>query len=392
MKYPFSSHVSVLEQSSVQAGDRLVRLWAKRYVPNLSMLRLEANPSLVSELADVASPSGRAKTVAKLERLLHKNFQLAGLQTNALFTYIPKIVNVAEARQISPCVGQIYQKALSVYSQQSPSLSSLLARPTASTANSSIGTVNCSMALYKEWTEPMLEELVIALEPVLFHLRERLSSAADPRTFGFMTTQFHLSIKILLEKLSPCEQVLLTPYFKFVEEQVCIPWQRVCKAATQYNPNSPILQIVDQLLPATSEIAHLAYSRAAQVYSDHHSRRGNLREAEVMKSTIRDLEMFQVYLWLCSLEKNMAAVEEDLFPMCVMVFPSIGVTGELVKQMLRFLVNEIMARLEPTQTSVLFPYTQALQEMFSDFDKKAAEMTKHSHKFAGGSKRGQILS
>ncbi len=392
MKYQFSSHVSVLEQSSAQAGDRLVRLWAKRYVPNLSMLRLEANPSVVSELSEVASPSGRARTVAKLERLLHRNFELAGTQTNALFTYIPKIVNLAEAKQLSPCVAQIYQKALSVYSQQSPSLSSLLARPMAATANSSIGTVNCSMALYKEWTEPMLEQLVIALEPVLFHLREQLSSASDPRTFGFMTTQFHFSVKLLLENLSPCEQVLLTPYFKFVEEQVCIPWQRVCTAATQHSPNAPILQIIDQLLPATSEIAHLAYSRVAQVYSDHQSRRGNLREAEVMKSTIRDLEMFQVYLWLCVLEKNMTAIEEDLFPMCVMVFPSIGITGELVRQMLRFLVNEITARLEPTQTSLLFPYTQALQEMFSDFDKKAAELPKRSHKFAVGSKRRQLLS
>ncbi|HEY9833626.1 MAG TPA: hypothetical protein V6D26_23950 [Stenomitos sp.] len=391
MKYQFSSHVSVLEQSSSPSGDRLVQLWAKRYVPNLSMLRLETNPSAVSELAEVASPSGRARTVAKLERFLQNSFESAGIRTSSLSTYIPKIVNLAEARQLSPYVAHIYKKVLSIYLQQSPSLSSLLARPTAITTTSSIGTVNCSIALYQEWTKPMLEQLVTGLEPVLWHLRERLTQTPDPRTIGFISTHFHFSTNLLLEKLNPCEQVLLTPYFKFVEEQVCIPWQRVCQTAAQYPPNLPIIKIVDQLLPVTQEIAHLVYARVAQVYSDHRTRRGNLNELGVMSSAIRDLEMFQLYLWLCFLEKNMAPIEQELLPLCVMVFPNIGVTGELVRQMLRFLVNEIMARLEPTQTSLLFPYTQTLQEMFSNFDQKATEVSTHSHKFAGGSRRRQFV-
>ncbi len=391
MKYQFSSHVSVLEQSSSQSGDRLVQLWVKRYVPNLSMLRLETNPSAVSELAEVASPSGRAKTVAKLERFLHNNFESAGMRTSPLFTYIPNIVNLAEARQLSPYVAHIYKKALSIYLQQSPSLSSLLARPTAITATSSIGTVNCSIALYKEWAEPMLKQLVTGLEPVLWHLRERLNQAPDPRTIGFMSTHFHFSTNLLLEKLTPCEQVLLTPYFKFVEEQVCIPWQRVCNTAAQYPPNLPIIKVVEQLLPVTQEIAHLVYARMAQVYCDHRTRRGNLNEPGVMSSAIRDLEMFQLYLWLCFLEKKMAPIEQELLPLCVMVFPNIGVTGELVRQMLRFLVNEIMARLEPTQIPLLLPYTQTLQELFSDFDQKAAKTTKHSQKFAGNSRSRQSM-
>lgn len=391
MKYPFSSHVSVLEQSSSPSGDRLVQLWAKRYVPNLSILRLESNPSAISELAEVASPSGRAKTVAKLERFLTNNFESASLRTNALSTYIPNIVNLAEARQLSPYVAHIYKKALSIYLQQSPSLSSLLARPTAITATSSIGTVNCSIALYKEWAEPMLEQLATGLEPVLWHLRERLNQTSDPRTIGFMSTHFHFSTNLLLEKLTPCEQVLLTPYFKFVEEQVCIPWQRVCNTAAQYSPNLPIIKVVEQLLPVTQEIAHLVYARMAQVYCDHRTRRGNLNEPGVMSSAIRDLEMFQLYLWLCFLQKDMAPIEQELLPLCAMVFPNIGVTGELVKQMSRFLVNEIMARLEPTQTSLLFPYTQRLQELFSDFDQKAAKTTKYSQKFVGNSRSRQSI-
>lgn len=390
MKSKISSHLSV-EQSSFQFDHRLVQLWAKRYVPNLSTLRLDTNPLAVSELAEISSPAGRAKTVAKLARLLLHNWELSGIRANGLLTYIPRIVDLAQAKQLSPCVVQIYEKLLSVYAQQSPTLASLLARSNTTASNSSIGIINCSVALYKEWTESMLQQLITVLEPLLQHLRERLMLSPDPRTIGFISTQFHLSTKLLLEKLTPCEQVLLTPYFKFVEEQVCIPWQRLCQAASQYSPNSPAIQILERLLPVTPEIAHRVHGLTAQVYSDHRSRRGDLNKTEVMNSTIRDLEMFQVYLLLCCLQKNMAAIEQDLVPLCIMVFPSIGVSWELVRQMLRFMSNEMTTRLEPSQTSLLCPYTQALQVIFSDLEKEAPKISKSSRKFVTGSQRRQPI-
>lgn len=389
MKYQRRSHSSVLEPSSFQLGNRFMQLWTKRYVPNLSMLRSQTSPLSVSDLSEAASSSGRVKTVAKLERLLYNNCEFAGIRTNALFTYIPKIVNSEDAKRLSPCVTQIYQKACSVYEKQSPSLSSLLARPVTTTSDSATGAVNFSRTVHQEWTEPMLEQLIAALEPLLGNLQEQLMLAPDQRTLGFMTTQFHFSSKLLLDKLTAAEQVLLAPYFKFVEEQVSIPWQRVCTAAAKYNPDTPPIKMVNQFLPVTQEIASIVYRRVAQVYPDHRSRRGDLREAAVMNSTIRDLEMFQIYLWLCFLEKDMAALEQTLIPLCVMVFPSIGVRWELARQMIRFLVSEIMDRLEPTQRALLLPYTQTLQEIFSDLEKKAPVLIKDSQKFIAGSRRRQ---
>lgn len=389
MKYQRRSDSSVLEPSSFQLDNRFVQLWTKRYVPDLSMLRSQTSPLSVSDLSEAASPSGRGKTVAKLERLLYNNCEFAGIRSNALFTYIPKIVNSEDSRQLSTCVTQIYQKACSVYEKQSPSLSSLLARPIATTSDSATGEVNFSRIIYQQWTEPMLEQLITALEPICGNLREQLMLAPDQRTLGFMTTQFHFSSKLLLEKLTVAEQVLLTPYFKFVEEQVSIPWQRACTAAAKYSPDTVPIKMVDQFLPVTQEIASIVYRRVAQLYPAHRSRRGDLREAGVMNSTIRDLEMFQIYLWLCFLEKDMAAVEQTLIPLCVMVFPSIGVRWELARQMIRFLVNEIMDRLEPAHRCLLLPYTQALQEMFSDLERKAPAFIRDSQKFVVSSRRHQ---
>jgi hypothetical protein len=82
--------------------------------------------------------------------------------------------------------------------------------------------------------------------------------------------------------------------------------------------------------------------------------------------------MFQAYLWLCALEGNMMAIEQELLPLCIMVFPSIEVSWELVEQLLPLLVAEIQFRLRAEQIDLLLPYTQAIQQLFSNLETKAA--------------------
>jgi len=352
--------------------DCLVRLWTERYVPDLSTLSSEEGRIAVSQLVEVASPEGRAKTVAKLKRLIQINCECAGIKTNALFSYIPNVVNLTESGRIAKYVAQVYEKALEIYKEQSISLASLT-----TTSSSFLKTVDFSTNsnVAKEWALPALEmpameQLAEMLEPVLLKLREQYISARDRRTIGFITTQFHFSTKLVLGKLTVPEQVLLSPYFKFIEEQVCIPLQRVCKAAAKHSFNSPTLALVRQLLPASRDIASTVYRQAAKLYPNHHSRRGGLNNPAIAVSTIRDLEMFQVYLWLCALEGSATVVEQELLPLCMMVFPSVDVTWELVEQMLGLLVDELMNRLKPEQKPLLMPYTQAMQQLFSNPEKK----------------------
>jgi hypothetical protein len=75
--------------------------------------------------------------------------------------------------------------------------------------------------------------------------------------------------------------------------------------------------------------------------------------------------MFQVYLWVCVLEHSVAAIQQELFPLCVMLYPPLKVRWELVRQMLHLIGMELKKRLEPQQVSLFMPYFQSLWELFS---------------------------
>ncbi|MBD2018127.1 hypothetical protein H6F96_29705 [Microcoleus sp. FACHB-53] len=355
--------------------DRLAKLWADRYVPDLSTFSSSRGYLASSELVEAASPQGRVQTVAKLQRMVEINCKCAGIQTNVIFSYIPNVVSLTESQGIAKAASQVYQKVLEIYQQQSTPPALLSAIPEGET-------LDLSADVFKSEIMPRLsllevKHLATAIEPILLQLQSKHLSTTDRRTIGFMSTQFHLSAKLVLNRLTMPEQLLLSPYFKFVEEQVCIPWQRVCAAAAKHELNSPILALVQKLLPLSQEIAKRVYSQAVQLYPNHRSRRGGLSDAGVRTSSIRDIEMFQGYLWLCALEGNMRPVEEELLPLCMMVFPSIDVTWELVEQLLPLLVAEIQEVLLPAQMRLLLPYTQAMKQLFSNLEAKAAGKTKN---------------
>jgi hypothetical protein len=115
----------------------------------------------------------------------------------------------------------------------------------------------------------------------------------------------------------------------------------------------------------SQDIAQSVYNRALQTYSHHRSRRGSLSDPDITASTLRDLNMFQAYLWLCILEGNMSAIEQELLPLCVAVFLSIGVKWELVEAMLQSLETEIHARVDSQQSDRLRSSTQALRHLFA---------------------------
>lgn len=352
-------------------AEQFIQLWAARYIPDLSTLVSEGgNRYTVSDLVEAASPEGRAKTSAKLvQRLIQLKCECAEIKKNALFSYIPNVVDLIEAGRIAEYAARVYEKTLFIYQQQSPPNFSLAAIPLTATLDAFSDRCDSSRDILMNRVMPALElpaieQLAMALAPALLQLRQQHLSANDPRTVGFLTTQFHFSTKLILNGLTLPEQVLLSPYFKFVEEQVCIPWQRVCNAAALHAVDSPAINLVQQLLPASPEIASAVFYKAKKLYSDRHSRRGGLSNRGVKASTMRDLEMFQSYLWLCVLENSMKVMEQELLPLCVMVFPSVDVTWELVRSMLSLLVDEIMERLASPQKRLLLPYTQAMQQMF----------------------------
>lgn len=331
---------SSVYSASVQ---RLVELWADRYVPHWPSFPVEKDFLNILELVEVALPEGRAVTVAKVKGYL--SFYIdSDLQRKNLCSYVPSWMNLHKVERLSQLVKLVYEKTLDIY--QNPSMDAI------------------AQAASPILEMPPIEQLAQELEPVLLELREELRSE-DLHALGFITTLFHFCTRFAIAQLTEPELVLLAPYFKFMEEQACMPWQRICQAAGRHHPDSPTMTVVQQMLPRTQEIAEIVYYRSAELYPTHRSCQGVLNEPGVMAATIRDLNVFQAYLWLCVLEGSTAAVEQELLPLCITVFPSIGVSWKLVRQVLQLLVEELLTQVEPEQIYLLVPYTRSMLQMFS---------------------------
>lgn len=74
-------------------------------------------------------------------------------------------------------------------------------------------------------------------------IQEQYLISKDWRSLGFITTQINFSNALLLEQLTPIEQILISPYLTFIEEQVALPWQRICAAAVNHDLTSPAFAI-----------------------------------------------------------------------------------------------------------------------------------------------------
>ena len=352
--------------------DRLVKLWAERYVPDLSTLPSKEDHCSVSNLVEASSPEGRALTAAKLNDLIIEiKCEIATIKTNALYAYIPNIVDLAEAKHLARFALLVYQKLIEIYQQPSQSATSLRVMRMQATVDSLRGSLS-------SWGMPPIEELATALEPVLLEFQAQHIASKDWRTLGFITTLLNFANKLLHSQLTLPEQVLLEPYFKFIEEQVALPWQRVCAAAARHQLGSPAFTLVEQMFPASREIAQTVYHKLVQLLPNHRSRRGGLDDPGITHSCLRDLEMFQAYLWLCVLEGSMAPVEEELVDLCVMVMTGVDVKWEMTQLWNQVLADELLARVTPSQRNILLPYTQGLQQAFLKERDRFQVTLKHS--------------
>ena len=330
--------------------ERLLNLWAQRYTVDLSSISLE-NASSSESLLKASSPEGRAATATKLkDNVLDINCNMAWIQTKTLYSYIPNILNLNEARRITQFSFRVYRKVLEIYQKQSINTGSISAE---SSGNSPI-----------LWAIPAIEELAYALEPILIVFQEQHIVSKDWRALGFLTTQLNFSNSLILKKLIPAEKVLLASYLNFVEEQVAMPWHRVCNQSAKYQLNSPEFIIVEQMLPAARDIAQSVYNRLVELLPNHRTRRGKLTDSGVMHSCLRDLNMFQAYLWLCFLDKSMASFEKELLPLCEMVVEGVEIKWEMTEKWCQVLADEIISRVNPEQKALLLPYIERMHEIF----------------------------
>jgi hypothetical protein len=335
---------------------RLVKLWGERYTVDVTSLC--KNPKFYGELMKAALPEARGLTASKLlNNVIHRTKNQAQIQVKSLYEYIPDIIDSELGQRINQAAGQVYQKVLEMYQQQSGLIVTPITRQT--TTENVYDQVSLLLSAI-----PNIEKLANDLEPLFLKYQDQHITANDWRVVGFLTTLFNFSNKLLINQLTAAEKILLCPYFKFVEEEVALPWRRVCAAAAKHEVGSPALTLVEQMLPMAHEITSTVYCRLLQLFPDHCSLRGGLSDPDVAHSCLRDLDMFQAYLWLSVLEESIRPVEQELVPLCVMVMPSVGVKWEMIDKWKQVLIDEIENYVHPEEKHLLLNYTQGMEQAF----------------------------
>jgi hypothetical protein len=347
----------------LSTNSQLVKLWATQYLPDWANFLEQQGHISAKDLIELSTDAGRTKTVETIRRYLRLHCELAGVETHGLFSSSTNVINLAEVRRLAKYVEEVYLKLLEMHQRRLFSDVTFVLEY--------LSNEEFHLAQSFEVPLPAIAQLAAEIAPVMTQLREQHLASKDPKAIGFITTQFHFTTKVLLKNLSPIEQLLINPYFQFAEEQVCVPWQQVCEAATKYPADVMSVTIVKQFLPLSNLIARTVYQRSLEKFSAYQSRRGSLHNAHVRASIIRDLKMFQAYLWLSVLEESLETVQRELLPACLIVFPSVKVSWKLVDQMLALLIGEIRARMTPEEWMVIEPYARSLQEIFELTDEPA---------------------
>lgn len=300
----------------------LAKMWAKKYVQRLDRL------NDINEGENI-----RENIVNKLYNSLRQTSIDAWSQTENLIgkeVYRHEIDRtLIDPWQISQDSFVIYNKAIDSYAQQLPP------EHLATTIGGYLGKVRSNYTL------------------------------SDARVIGYVSMQIHYTGQILLRQIPYSERQIVNGYFKVVDDFLYMPLQRAYEASARHELNSPILQVVQQLLPISTDIARSICERIILIYPRYHTHSGLLSNPVIKIASIRDVEMFQVYLWVCILEDSIGSIQHELFPLCVMLYPALGVQWELVRTMIHLLRQEVGVRLGDKEKTLFKPYLEILWEMFS---------------------------
>lgn len=345
-------------QARLLGSTELTDIWTARYFTKNSRLSADEVAFSTCPLDYATSPTGRRKTVERLNRHIQHVCTLAAIRTKELYTGY-EILELKETAKLSRFAAQIYPLLLDFYQTTTPMtiMGGHHKQP------------NISNKALDIFCIPEMDTLINILDPHLEVFKAQQDSSTDWQKRSFLTTQISISNELFLASLNSVEQVLLKPYFDFLEEYVGIPWRRLCIAAENHRCTSSTLTLVEKMSLKIPEISIAVYRQWCQQFSCYYGRRGRLDHPSVVNSALRDFDMFQVYLWICMLEGNMDAIEQELLLLCTLVYQGIGIPWEMTVKGVELLVSEILNHLEPDEKAQAFPYAQQVLAAFFNADR-----------------------
>lgn len=317
--------------ASQSSPSSLAQQWARKYLENLSAPQEQSFEE--QEAPSSAKKGVRAIAAEKLLSSLQKATLKAWSQTDALLAdeidYRQIDRRLVNSWEISQDAFFIYEKALELYTKHTS-----------------------------------YSQVPFLMGPDIAKIRKKYTQS-DPRVIGFVSMQFHYTSAILKSQLSPIEKTLLTNCFQVIDDHLYMPLHRAYDAAAKRPEDDPSLTVVRRLIDCSGEISDRIVERVVQMYPGYKTYSGVLSDSVVRISSRRDTEMFQIYLFVCLLEGSFSIVEDELFPLCIMLYPKLKVHWELIRQMLQIFGQEANAQLGDQLFAVMTPYLQSLRDMFS---------------------------
>ena len=207
--------------------------------------------------------------------------------------------------------------------------------------------------------------LSVILGQNLVTIRQKYSSE-DARVLGFVAMQFYHVSQNISGCLSPQERLLFEPYLQVVDDYLYLPVGDLHNLIMGYSKNSPILLAVEKLLQQMNSISLAIYHRVSELNPNYHSKSGSLKDSRIKDSSMRDIELFLSYICLCVLTGSISPVEEELLPLCAMLYPKLGVSWKLIQDLLLVLFWEVSARLNDQDITIFLPYFRTINKIFSE--------------------------
>ncbi|MEM7795303.1 MAG: hypothetical protein AAF579_12750 [Cyanobacteria bacterium P01_C01_bin.118] len=344
------------QSAGADANNELLEIWIARYLPNLGAISSCVRHHTEKRLRLAISDSSRAMTTQKLKRYLAIDCAQAATDTYKLLLATGSHIEVWQLKNLSTRIHDLYETLIECYAE------SFVFSPTIDYLH----TIDAETERLKVagLVIPRFENLLLTIAPILRELKAIYFSSVNRHLLGFMTTQIHFTRQHILSHLDLDESIWISPYLQLVDELICIPWQHICSVVASTQDRSEAVTLARKMLPKMSAISALTYQKALQTYPKHTSCQGRIQSAAVQRSSLRDLSMFQAYIWLCVLDDSVVEIEKKLLPICLQVFPLTNVSWDLVTFAIKIIVETIQSQINPLERNLFDPQAETIKNLF----------------------------
>ncbi|MGB3615571.1 MAG: hypothetical protein WBA10_17385 [Elainellaceae cyanobacterium] len=338
--------------------DLLLQVWSDRYAVNLSSFGDDGiTTGLQEKLAMLSTWDNRWKTSAKLSRqAISAKCRMASVQLRKLCKTRSAMMDLQDMQRLSEVATDIYLEAAEIYQQPADPAHAMVPQyGQRSRIVASIAGIGEALPV---------EPFAARLEPLFAAIHKSYGSEHSFHSLSALTTLLNRCNRLILDDLSEAEQILMSPYLRFAEEQGVIPWRRLCHSANHHTGDRLRLTTVKYGMSKSQAIAHRMQSK---IDHQRHSSDGVSERFDdpSRRAFIRNIEMMQAYFWLSFMHENLMEIEQELVPLCTtMGLMDDGHSGSVVTKS-QALANEILSILNYDQLALVQPHAARFVQTFA---------------------------